>query len=140
MEPNAKIITENAPTVAHRLKNAARRAIGMQSARSVVSQAVPGRGAHPRAGATYRGFRRNGARTLGRKHPRPTMTFRHPGLANTPHWWTGIRPNAVRHVYAGDPKGKGFTPAEAMARFYFTPAARKAAAAIKSLAGFGRQW
>lgn len=112
-----------------------------------------------RKAITYRGARRNGARELGRKHPRPTMTFRHAGLEATPHWWTGItpngrmrqpvyRPNISRHRkpyydahhHKRNAKGKGFSVWGAMANFFFTPAQRKATALMMgAMAGFRRK-
>lgn len=101
-----------------------------------------------RPAGSYRGARRNAARTLGR------MPDRQPGQHP---WWIGIQPNARmrqpeyrpnasrRHVlydrdrHHPNPKGKGFSVWGAMANFFFTPAARRAAALMMGLPGFRRR-
>lgn len=135
------------------VKNAARRVIGMDAARTP----VPRKAKAPRSFTTYRGYRRNGARQLGRKYPRPTMAKPHDGH-DCPHWWMGIRPNGGLHLpvfranisrhrkplydpglHKPTPKGKGFTVFGAMASFFFTPAQRAAAARMMGVATTDRR-
>ncbi len=97
-----------------------------------------------RPAITYRGARRNGARTLGR------MPDRQPGQHP---WWIGIQPNARmrqpeyrpnisryrkplydRDRHHPNPKGKGFTAYGALANFFFTPAQRRATAIMQAAA------
>ena len=109
MEPKVTPTPMNVPGRAAR--NARRIIDDAGNARTPLSAPMP----IGRPAITYRGARRNGARTIGRMYPREPG--KHP-------WWIGIQPNARLLVDAKTPKGKGFGVGGALANFFFPGKAR----------------